>query len=305
MKLPERVRLVEVSPRDGLQNEATLLPAAVKIAYIDLLSRAGLPVVEVTSWVPAKWVPQLADHAEVIAGINRRPGLMYPVLVPNLAGFERAQAAGADSVSIIASASETFSRKNSNCSINEGLQRCRDILARANAAGMAVRGYVSCTMGCPYEGEIPLPAVVAVCARLYDMGCPEIVLSDTIGAGTPGRMRELIGRVAEVVPVNNLAIHLHDTYGQALANILAALDMGVAIIDGAAAGLGGCPYARGATGNVATEDLLYMLNGLGIATGVDLGRLLDAGDFICRALGRQSRSKVAQALRGVQPGNGG
>ncbi|SHO47817.1 hydroxymethylglutaryl-CoA lyase [Desulfopila aestuarii] len=296
MQLPERVRIVEVSPRDGLQNEVVQVSTEAKITYIDLLSRAGLPVVEITSCVPAKWVPQLADHAEVIQSISRLPHVIYPVLVPNSRGFEDALAAGASAVSVIASASEGFSKKNSNCTIAEGLERCGEIIDRALTKGLAVRGYLSCTLGCPYDGEISVEKVRQVAAQLYQLGCPEIVLSDTIGVGTPGKVQAMIEAVAETIPIEKLAVHFHDTYGQALANILSALELGVAIVDSSVAGLGGCPYARGASGNVATEDLLYMLNGLNIATGVDLGKLLDAGNYICQQLGRVSRSKVALAM---------
>lgn len=298
MRLPEYVRMVEVSPRDGLQHETLYVPAAKKIAFIDMLSRTGLPVVEVTSCVPARWIPQLADHAEVIGGIKKNGSVRYPVLVPNLRGFEDAVAAGATEISIIASASESFSQKNSNCSIADGLKRCADILQKAAVSNLKVRAYVSCTLGCPYEGAVSVQEVCRVAGHLYRLGCPEVVLSDTIGVGTPVRVQEMIGAVLDQVPVDNLAVHFHDTYGQALANILAALQLGVAIVDSSVAGLGGCPYAQGATGNVASEDLLYMLDGLGIRTGVDLTRLLDAGDYICGVLGRKSGSKVALALRG-------
>lgn len=300
MRLPEYVRMVEVSPRDGLQHETLYVPAVKKIAFIDMLSCTGLPVVEVTSCVPARWIPQLADHAEVIGGIQKNGSVRYPVLVPNLRGFEDAVAAGATEISIIASASESFSQKNSNCSIDEGLKRCADILQKAAESNLKVRAYVSCTLGCPYEGAVSVHEVCRVASHLYSLGCPEVVLSDTIGVGTPVRVQEMIGTVLDKIPVDNLAVHFHDTYGQALANILAALQLGIATVDSSVAGLGGCPYAHGATGNVASEDLLYMLDGLGIRTGVDLNRLLDAGDYICGALGRKSSSKVAQALRGIR-----
>lgn len=298
MQLPERVRIVEVSPRDGLQNETVAVATEAKIAYIDLLSRAGLEVVEITSCVPAKWVPQLADHAAVIQGISRLPKVVYPVLVPNLRGFADAVGAGSTAVSVIASASESFSRQNSNCTIEEGLGRCGEIIDRALAKDMGVRGYISCTLGCPYEGDIAVAEVRRVAKQLFKLGCPEIALSDTVGVGTPGKVRAMLETVAGAIPIEQLAVHFHDTYGQALANILAALELGVATVDSSVAGLGGCPYARGASGNVATEDLLYMLNGLNIATGVDLGKLLDAGNYICRQLGRASRSKVALAMSG-------
>lgn len=295
MQLPERVRIVEVSPRDGLQNEVERVETDAKLSFIELLRQAGLSMIEITSCVPARWVPQLADHAEVIRSVSRCAQVIYPVLVPNVRGFEDAVAAGATAVSVIASVSESFSKRNSNCTIQEGLKRCGEIIGRAHAAGIAVRGYISCTLGCPYEGEIALTEVKRVAGQLYQLGCPEIALSDTVGVGTPGKVQAMIEAVAETIPVEQLAVHFHDTYGQALANILAALECGVCIVDSSVAGLGGCPYARGASGNVATEDLLYMLNGLNIVTGVDLEKLLTAGDFICRQLGRPSRSKVSLA----------
>lgn len=298
MRLPERVRIVEVSPRDGLQNETVQVPTEVKIAYIDLLVQAGLSTVEITSCVPAQWVPQLADHVDVIKGVKRLPGVMYPVLVPNLRGLDCAISAGASAISVIASASESFSHKNSNCTIAEGLKRCGDIIDKAVAKGLSVRGYLSCTLGCPYEGMVSLSEVKRVAVHLHRIGCQEIALSDTIGVGTPGQVRAMIADVAEAIPVENLAVHFHDTYGQALANIQASLELGITVVDSSVAGLGGCPYARGATGNVATEDLVYMLHGLDITTGVDLNRLLDAGNYICGQLGRPSRSKVALALAG-------
>lgn len=299
MQLPERVTLVEVSPRDGLQNETAQVPASAKIEFIDKLSRAGMPVIEITSCVSARWVPQLADHSQVIRGIQRITGVRYPVLVPNLRGLEDAVAAGATEVSVIASASESFSEKNSNCSIEQGLVRCGQILEKANHYNLRVRGYVSCTLGCPYEGTIPLEQVVRVSKKLFQLGCPEIALSDTIGVGTPYRVQNMLRGVSQKIPVQHLAVHFHDTYGQALANILAALEVGIKMIDCSVAGLGGCPYASGATGNVASEDLLYMLNGLGITTGVDLEKLIEAGEYICRILGKESRSKVALAYTGM------
>ncbi len=299
MQLPERVTLVEVSPRDGLQNETAQVPASAKIEFIDKLSRAGMPVIEITSCVSARWVPQLGDHSQVIRGIQRITGVRYPVLVPNLRGLEDAVAAGATEVSVIASASESFSEKNSNCSIEQGLVRCGQILEKANHYNLRVRGYVSCTLGCPYEGTIPLEQVVRVSKKLFQLGCPEIALSDTIGVGTPYRVQNMLRGVSQKIPVQHLAVHFHDTYGQALANILAALEVGIKMIDCSVAGLGGCPYASGATGNVASEDLLYMLNGLGITTGVDLEKLIEAGEYICRILGKESRSKVALAYTGM------
>ena len=301
MARPDRVTLVEVGPRDGLQNEARPVPTEVKIALIDRLAAAGLPVVEATSFVSPKRVPQLADAAEVMAGIARKPGVRYPVLTPNMTGFEAAMAAGADEVAVFGAASETFTGKNINCSIAESLERFRPVCEAAKARGVAVRGYVSCTLGCPYEGEIAPAAVARIARALVDMGCFEISLGDTIGVGTPARTRAMVETVAVEVPLDRLALHCHDTYGQALANILAALELGVRVIDCSVAGLGGCPYAPGGTGNVATEDVLYMLNGLGIETGVDLDALAGTGWFISDALGRAPASRVSLALRSRRP----
>lgn len=296
MRLPGRVKIVEVGPRDGLQNEPSPVPAAVKIRLIDQLSAAGFTAIEAGSFVSAKWVPQMADTAEVLAGIARRPGVTYAVLTPNLEGFRRAVAAGADEVAVFAAASETFSQKNTNGAIAEVLDRHAGVCAAAGAHGIPVRGYVSCALGCPYEGHVD-PAVVArVAERLRELGCYEISLGDTIGVGTPGKVQDLIDVVARAVPAGRLAVHFHDTYGQALANILAALQAGVAVVDSAVAGLGGCPYAQGASGNVATEDVLYMLEGLHIETGIDLAATIAAGHAICDALGRSSQSKVARAM---------
>lgn len=296
MNLPRQVKMVEVGPRDGLQNEPQTVPAAVKIELIDRLGAAGLPVIEATSFVSPKWVPQMADAAEVMAGIRRRPGVRYPVLAPNLKGLENAIAAGADEIAVFAAASETFSRRNTNCSIDEGLDRFAAVLDAARGHDVRVRGYVSCVLGCPYEGEVAPGQVARIAERLRAMGCYEISLGDTIGVGTAGRMRALIDTVAAKVPREQLAVHCHDTYGQALTNIYAALEEGVAVVDSAVAGLGGCPYARGATGNVATEDVLYLLNGLDIATGVDMDRLLEASRYICGYLEREPASRVARAL---------
>lgn len=295
MQLPKFVRMVEVGPRDGLQNEKTMVPTAVKVELVDRLSGAGLTVVEAASFVSPKWVPQMGDSAEVLAGIARKPGVRYAALTPNLKGLEGALAARADEVAVFGAASESFSRKNINCSIAESLDRFAPVMERAKAEGVPVRGYVSCVLGCPYEGEISPGAVADVAERLYAMGCYEISLGDTIGTGTPTRAQLMIAAVADRVPVERIAVHFHDTYGQALANILAALQMGVAVVDSSVAGLGGCPYAKGASGNVASEDVLYMLNGLGIETGVDLGRLIAAGAFISDAIGRPTASKVARA----------
>ena len=290
--------MVEVGPRDGLQNEPATVPAAVKIALIDRLAAAGLSVVEAGSFVSPKWVPQMADTAEVMAGITRKPGVSYPVLVPNMKGYDAARAAGAEEIAVFGAASETFSQKNIDCSIDESLDRFAPVCAAAGRDGVRVRGYVSCVLGCPYEGEIAPGAVAHVARRLLDLGCYEISLGDTIGVGTPDKAVAMIEAVAAQVPRDRLAVHFHDTYGQALANILVALDRGIAVVDSSVAGLGGCPYAAGASGNVSSEDVLYMLNGLGIETGVDLDKLADSGHFICAALGRRPASKVALAMAG-------
>jgi len=296
MRLPKAVRMVEVGPRDGLQNEAQSLPAATKIALIEQLAEAGLATVEAGSFVSPKWIPQMADTAEVLAGLKRKPGVAYPVLVPNLKGFEAAHAAGVEEIAIFGAASESFSRRNINCSIAESLGRFAPVAVAAKEAGMRVRGYISCVVDCPYEGPTAPAAVAEVAAMLFAMGCYEISLGDTIGTGTPLRLQTMIETVARAVPVERLAVHFHDTYGQALANILASLEKGIAVVDSSVAGLGGCPYAKGASGNVASEDVLYMLDGLGIATGVDLAKLAAAGRFISAALGREPVSKVARAL---------
>jgi hydroxymethylglutaryl-CoA lyase len=296
MKLPERVRLTDVGPRDGLQNEKTLVPTDVKVGLIDLLTEAGLPSVEATSFVSPKWVPQMADNALVMARIRRKPGVRYPVLVPNMKGFEAALAAKADEVAVFVAASEAFSQRNINCGIAESLQRARPVFDAAQAQDIRVRGYISCVLGCPYEGEVAPERVRDVAAALASMGAYEVSLGDTIGVGTARKTQAMIARVAETVPVALLAGHFHDTYGQALTNVYAALEMGVASFDASVAGLGGCPYAKGATGNVATEDVLYLLDGLGIATGVDMTKLRAAGRFISDHLGRASVSRVARAL---------
>ena len=301
MRLPKRVRMVEVGPRDGLQNEAGTVPTAVKIALIDRLSSAGLPVVEATSFVSPKWVPQMADAAEVMAGIARRPGTAYPVLVPNLRGFEAAFAARAEEVAVFAAASESFSRRNINCSIAESLDRFRPVTEAARRAGIRVRGYVSCVLGCPYEGHVEPAKVAEVAEHLAEMGCYEISLGDTIGVGTPGDAVAMVEAVGARLPCDRLAVHFHDTYGQALANILAALECGIAVVDSSVAGLGGCPYAPGAGGNVASEDVLYMLQGLGLETGVDLDALIETGRFISDHLGRAPASKVSRAKLAATP----
>jgi hydroxymethylglutaryl-CoA lyase len=296
MNLPKKVKLVEVGPRDGLQNEPTPVSTAVKIELIHRLQEAGLAVIEATAFVSPRWVPQMADNAGVMAGIRRRPGVSYPVLVPNRKGLDAALAAGAGEVVVFGAATESFSRRNTNCSIAEGLARFSEVCREALAQGLSVRGDVSVCLGCPYEGEVKPEAVVRVARELDAMGCYEITLCDTIGVGTPGAARAVFEAVAKYIPVERLAGHFHDTYGQALANTYAALQCGVATFDASVAGLGGCPYARGATGNVATEDVLYMLNGLGIETGVDLGKLVSAGEYICGVLGRPTHSRAARAL---------
>ncbi len=296
MSLPRKVRIVDVAPRDGLQNEPKSVPTSVKIELIERLQDAGLPAVETTAFVSPKWVPQMADHAEVMAGIRKRPGVAYPVLVPNMKGFEAARLAGAEEVAVFGAATETFSRKNINCSIAESLERFAAVTAAAKKEGMRVRGYISCVAGCPYEGEVKPAAVAQLAGELYRMGCYEVSLGDTIGVGTPKKIRAVIEAVAKKVPIAKIGGHYHDTYGQALANIYASLELGVKIFDSSVAGLGGCPYAKGATGNVATEDVIYMLDGLDIDTGVDLQKVFRAGEFICKALGREPASRVARAL---------
>ena len=296
MSIPKRVRIVEVGPRDGLQNEKREVPTEVKLELIERLADAGLFSVEATAFVSPKWVPQMADHTEVLERIRRKPGVDYPVLTPNLKGFEAARAAGATEVAIFGAASEAFSRKNINCSIAESLERFRPVADAARAANIKVRGYISCVVGCPYEGDIAPQKVAEVAGALFDMGCYEISLGDTIGVGTPARTQAMIEACAKRVPVGRLAGHYHDTYGQALANIYASLEMGVATFDSSVAGLGGCPYAAGASGNVATEDVVYMLHGLGMDTGVDLDQLVDIGQWISAILQREPASKVNRAL---------
>ncbi|MCR6496588.1 hydroxymethylglutaryl-CoA lyase [Thermomonas sp. S9] len=294
--MPAAVRIVEVGPRDGLQNEKTDIGTAAKIELIDRLSRTGLRSIEATAFVSPKWVPQMADAADVLAGITRAPGVSYPVLVPNLQGYERARAAGAQEVAVFTAASEAFNRRNTNAGVEESLQRFQPVLERARADGVKVRGYVSTVLGCPYQGEVPLADVVRVARALYQMGCYEISLGDTIGVGTPGKARAMLRAVAGEVPMGALAIHFHDTYGQALANVLACLEEGVAVVDSAVAGAGGCPYAKGASGNLASEDLVYMLHGLGIKTGIDLDLLAETGRWLAGLLGRETGSKVGRAL---------
>ena len=294
--MSERVTLVEVGPRDGLQNEAQVLPTATKVALIERLAEAGLPVVEAGAFVSPRWVPQMADSGEVLRAIRRRPGVRYPALVPNLQGYAAARAAGVEEIAVFGAASESFTRQNINCSIAESLERFRPVCAQARAEGVRIRGYISCVLGCPYEGEVPLARVVEVAEALAGLGAAEISLGDTIGVGTAAQARTMLAAVAGSIPLPRLAVHFHDTYGQALANILACLEEGVRVVDSSVAGLGGCPYAKGASGNVASEDVVYLLRGLGLETGIDLDRLVEAGLFISQALGRPPASKAALAL---------
>jgi len=296
--LPNQVKIVEVGPRDGLQNEPQTVPTDTKVELVRLLGEAGLTVIESGSFVSPKWVPQMADTPAVLAAIERRPGVSYPVLVPNMKGMEGALAAGVGEVAIFGAASESFSRRNINCSIAESLDRFAPVAEAARQHGIRVRGYISCVVDCPYEGPVAPDAVARVAERLLAMGCYEISLGDTIGTATPARVQAMLDAVAAVVPVDRLAVHFHDTYGQAVANIYASLERGVAVVDSSVAGLGGCPFAKGASGNVATEDVVYLLDGLGCRTGVDLRRVFEAGRFISRALGRPPASKVSRALEG-------
>jgi len=296
--MPDTVRIVEVGPRDGLQNEKTLIPAAAKIELIDRLSATGLRSIEATSFVSPKWVPQLADAAEVYVGIAKRPGVRYPVLVPNEQGYERARAVGVDEIAVFSAASEAFNRKNINAGIDESLQRFAPVMARAKADGVAVRGYVSTVLGCPYQGDVPVADVVRVARALHAMGCYEVSLGDTIGVGTPSKAAAMLRAVAGEVPVAALAVHFHDTYGQALANILTCLDAGVRVVDAAVSGTGGCPYAKGASGNVASEDVVYMLQGMGIDTGIDIDALSATGRWLAQLLGRDTGSKFTLARSG-------
>ena len=292
------VRVQEVGARDGLQNEPQTVPADIKVDLIERLARAGLPAVEAGAFVSPKWVPQMADSEEVFRRIERREGVTYPALTPNMRGFDRALAVGVTEVGVFAAASETFSQRNTNCTIEESLERFRPVCAAAQEAGVKVQGYVSTVLGCPYEGEIDPGIVADLCGRLDEMGCYRVSLGDTVGVGTPSKAAALIDRVAEAVPLNAIGIHFHDTYGQALANTLACLDRGVRVVDSSVSGLGGCPFAPGAAGNLATEDLIYMLDGLGMETGVDLDAVAEAGAFITGWLGRAPASRVAQAFAG-------
>jgi hydroxymethylglutaryl-CoA lyase len=296
MNLPSKVKIVEVGPRDGLQNEKEALSAAVKIELVDRLSRAGFTNIEAASFVSPKWVPQMATSRDVMAGIERRPGTIYSALTPNLQGFEAALEAKADEVVIFGSASEAFSQKNINCSIAESIARFEPVAAAAKASGLRLRGSISCAFGCPYQGEVPLDAVADVVRRMRDLGCDEIDIADTIGVATPRKTQAVMETAAKAFDLARISGHFHDTYGQALANIYASLELGVAIFHSSVSGLGGCPYAKGATGNVATEDVVYMLNGLGIETGIDLDQVVDAGAFISQQLGRKGASRAGNAL---------
>ena len=296
MPLPSHVRIVEVGPRDGLQNEKQLIDIDTKVALIDCLANAGFTHIEAGSFVNPKWVPQMADSAAVFEKINRRDNVSYAALTPNIKGFERAIEANANEVAIFASASESFSQKNINCSIAESLERFIPVMQAAKANNIRVRGYVSCVAGCPYEGDIPAAKVAEVAKALYNMGCYEISLGDTIGVGTPSLINTMINAVTESTPIEKIAVHFHDTYGQAIANSYAALQLGVSVIDSSIAGLGGCPYAEGASGNVATEDVLYLLKGLNIKTGINLSAAIAAGNYISGRLGRENGSKVARAI---------
>ncbi len=298
--LPQDVKIVEVGPRDGLQNEATLISAIDKIALIEQLADAGVSYIESGSFVSPKWVPQMATSSEVFNGIKRQENVTYAALTPNLQGFEAAVAVNADEVAIFGAASESFSQKNINCSIDESLARFVPVIEAAKAQGLKVRGYVSCVVGCPYEGDIAPEQVAKVAKKLFAMGCYEISLGDTIGVGTPESVKQMLGAVNKYVPMNKLAVHFHDTYGQALTNIYTALNQGISVIDSAVAGLGGCPYAKGASGNVATEDVVYLLNGLGINHGINFDKLLHAGWFISDKLGKAPISKVSNAMRAKQ-----
>ncbi|HEX7128551.1 MAG TPA: hydroxymethylglutaryl-CoA lyase [Rhodanobacteraceae bacterium] len=296
--IPNAVRMVEVGPRDGLQNEKTIVPTAVKIELINRLSACGLRTIEATSFVSPKWIPQLADAAEVYAGIGKKPGVAYPALVPNEQGYERARAVGVSEIAVFTAASEAFNRKNINASIDESIERFVPVMQRAKADGVRVRGYVSTVLGCPYQGEVPLSDVVHVAQRLHELGCYEISLGDTIGVGTPDKARAMLRAVATEIPISALAVHFHDTYGQAMANILACLEEGVSVVDSSVSGTGGCPYANGATGNVASEDVAYMLAGMGIETGVNLQALIETGLWLSAQLGHPTGSRVVRARKG-------
>ncbi|PMR72580.1 hydroxymethylglutaryl-CoA lyase [Billgrantia endophytica] len=296
MAFPKQVRLVEVGPRDGLQNEPNLIDTATKLELIDRLGAAGIGYIEAASFVSPKWVPQMADHRDVMTGLKRRQGVTYAALTPNLKGLEAALECGVEEVAVFGAASEAFSQKNINCSVAESLERFAPVLERAKQANVRVRGYVSCVLGCPYEGEIAPAKVAEVSKALYEMGCYEVSLGDTIGVGTPLKAKRMIDAVRREIPIDKLAAHFHDTYGQALANLYAVLEEGIGVVDSSVAGLGGCPYAKGASGNVASEDVVYLLNGLGIDTGIELDRLAETGTWITQTIGRPNRSKVGVAL---------
>ncbi|MFN0316105.1 MAG: hydroxymethylglutaryl-CoA lyase [Burkholderiales bacterium] len=296
MDLPKKVRLVDVGPRDGLQNEPSVVPTEAKVELIHRLANAGLPSVEATSFVSPKWVPQMADHSEVMRTIRRKPGVSYPVLVPNMKGLESALAAGVDEIAGFAAATESFSQRNTNCTIEESMERFAPVCEKALASGMKVRGYISVVLECPFEGSVNPRVVADIAKRLMDMGCYEVSLGDTTGMGTPGKTKLLMETLARDIPPAQLGGHFHDTYGQALANILASMEVGVATFDASIAGLGGCPYSPGATGNVSTEDVVYMLDGMGIETGISMDRLLDASQYICEVLKRQTVSRAGRAL---------
>jgi hydroxymethylglutaryl-CoA lyase len=300
MVLPKFVKIVEVGPRDGLQNETIIIPADVKIAFINLLSETGLPVIEATSFVSPKWIPQLADQKEVFVGIKKKPTISYPVLVPNLAGLKNAIAVGVQEIAVFTTPSEQFSQRNTNCSVQTSLNNISEIITVCQNHKIRVRAYISCVMGCPYQGDMQVRDVVELAIKLMAMGCDEISLGDTIGVGTPGKTQQLLKAIIQIIPPEKLAVHFHDTYGQALVNIYVALENGIHIIDSAVAGLGGCPYAKGASGNVATEEVVYMLNGLGIQTHVDLAKLIKAGRFINQYLDKPIQSKVNIAISNLQ-----